>query len=88
MLKNLRANLSSILWGAGAFLLLLAGYLLCVHAWQDHIDHHVMQEFLRYNIVRGHLEPLPGPAVASAPMTPPVPAPVVPPASAAPSPPK
>lgn len=52
--------LGSVLAGALGWLLMQAG----AHLLQDHADHHLVLELLKYNIQQGRLVPLPvgGPA--------------------------
>jgi len=37
------------------------GLQVGAHLWQDHQDHHLVIELLKYNVQQGHLAPLPGP---------------------------
>ena len=50
------------------------GLLILQHFWQDHQDHHLVLDLLKYNVSQGRILPLPGP-IAAAPV---VSAPVLP----------
>jgi hypothetical protein len=50
------------------------GLQVGAHLWQDHQDHHLVIELLKYNVQQGHLVPLPSPSgPAPAPAPPPKP---------------
>jgi hypothetical protein len=59
--------------GALSALLMWLGLAVAAHLAQDHADHHLVLELLKYNIQQGHLAQLPVSAPPAPPVTPPRP---------------